>query len=193
MIDGLSVILFIHPLIEGDYELTERGIVKNRLREDGLEGGEYCFLGFVGIGDSNGFHLDPEEEGGGPPLTEHIPIKSIHVHEQFLFDEECDEGFEEEGSRRCIRGGVGFWEGGGEFEVGLEVVCVVGFDVAGEGMKDGFEMDTTHSGLQCYGFKFLISISINQIWQSTLSISSYSPLSTTLHAICTSLYLSNTL
>ena len=83
---------------------------------------------------------------------------------------------------------MGFWERGGEFEVGLEVVCVVGFDVAGEGMKDGFEMDTTHSGLQCYGFKFLISISINQIRQSTLSLSSYSPLSTTLHAIRTYIY-----
>ena len=46
-------------------------------------------------------------------------------------------------------GGVGFWEGGGEFEVevGLEVVCVVGFNVAGEGMKDGFDTGLLDAGL----------------------------------------------
>ena len=71
------------------------------------------------------------------------------MREQFPFEEERDEGFEEEGSRRRIRGGVGFWEGGGEFEVevGLEVVCVVGFDVAGEGMKDGFDTGFLDAGL----------------------------------------------
>ena len=76
----------------------ERGIVENGLREDGLEGGEYCFMGFIGMGDSDGFHLDPQEEGGGPPLTEHMPIKGICVCEQYPFNEKHDEGFKEEWS-----------------------------------------------------------------------------------------------
>ena len=48
---------------------------------------------------------------------------------------------------------MGFWEEGGEFEVEvrLEVVCVVGFDVAGEGMKDGFDMGFLDAGLASGG------------------------------------------